>query len=68
MSDRDEQVWYELEYSRAGDDDWYAASPDSGHTADTLEAMQRILARQPKVAAGFEYRAVKKTLTTEVLP
>ncbi len=60
----DVQVWYELEYSRTGAEDWFAASG----TTDTEEAAQRMLAASKAARTeGFEYRAVRKTLLTEVL-
>jgi hypothetical protein len=55
------EQWYEIEYSRIGADDWCAESD----TADTLESARRIHAQRKVV--DFEFRIVKKTLSTEVI-
>ncbi len=68
MEVEDEQVWYELEYSRVGDNDWYA----SAITADTEEQAKRQMGEAATAATGhavdgYEYRVVRKRLTAEVV-
>ena len=66
----DKQEWFELEYSAAGTDDWFASS---GDTADTEAGIRALLAAKRKafevdlLLGRFEFRAVRKVLTTEVL-
>lgn len=64
--DKQEQVWYELEYSHAGEDDWYASSSAK---VDTEAGIRMLLDshNQLRHTLSFEYRMVRKTLSTEVV-
>jgi hypothetical protein len=55
------EIWYELEYSRTGENDWYR---DGNITRDTLEGVRLVIAANSHVE-GFEYRPVKVTVTRE---
>ncbi len=59
----DSQTWYEIEYSEKAENAWYS----SGVKADTEQSIQVKLEEIYGGIPGFEYRIVKKTLTTEVL-
>jgi hypothetical protein len=60
------EAWYEIEYSRTDEDDWYK---DSDFSGDTERAIKKHLAfRRRQAIAGLSFRPVRKTLTTEVLP
>jgi hypothetical protein len=64
----DVEVWYALEVSAPDADDWYATSPqtaDSEKGARALLANQTLADRQHNTR--FDYRIVRKTLTTEVI-
>lgn len=54
------QEWYEVETSRVGANDWFAVS---NTTADTLEGARN---QRCSYASGFEYRIVRRRMTTEV--
>ena len=61
-------AWYEIQYSLRDADDWYT----SGFTADTIEAARKSLTeklsrRQMAPPTSFDYRIVRRTLTTEVV-
>ena len=54
-------VWFEIEYSVLGDNDWFSS-------ADTFDSEKSAVTNLSKLAfklSGFEFRIVKKTLTTE---
>jgi len=56
------EIWYEIEYSVRGANDWFSSST----SADAVYGIQRKLAEMTAQEC-LEFRAVKKTLTTEVL-
>ena len=56
------EVWFEIQYSRKGQDDWYASS----WNADTLEAA-RTRTKEQSAHDGFDTRIVKITTTYEIL-
>jgi hypothetical protein len=66
--DKTVEVWYELEWSRPGADDWFAEGGDDGH-ADTAQGIAIKLVRKRAMFDPplFDYRATRKTLTTENL-
>jgi hypothetical protein len=56
------EIWYAIEWRHPGEaDGWFATTT----TADSSEGIQRKLAEIR--LDQFEYRIVKKTLTTEVM-
>ena len=59
----DTEVWYDVEYSIAGADDWYT----SNNRADTVPAAMALMANLKSVADNLEFRVVEKTLTTAVI-
>ena len=56
------EIWYEIEYSVKGAGDWFSANA----SADTIEKIRQKLAEMAAHEC-LEFRAVKKTLTTEVV-
>ncbi len=69
-AERTSEEWYGLQYSRSGDDDWFAAG--SQFDADTLDRAIDNMKRQQEIRSGdlarhFDWRIVKKTLTTEMV-
>lgn len=61
----DKQVWYALEVSANGADDWFAVT---GNTADDEKTITAYLTvKRHEAVPGFEYRAVRKTLVTETI-
>jgi hypothetical protein len=58
------ETWYELEYLNCGE--WYSSSEQS---MDTLESARKRLAdrRELDNLTTFQWRLVKKTLTSEPL-
>ena len=56
------EVWYALEYNRTFTNDWY----DSSISTDSEESIMARLNTMQRDST-FNYRAVRKTLTTEVL-
>ena len=59
-----DQVWYEVQYSLRGAENWYSSSS----TADTIEGIRRKLEGFDLAQNKFEYRVVRRVLTTEVVP
>lgn len=59
----EQDIWFELEYSARGANDWYA----SNETATTEADIRAKLAHHRAIPFGHDYRVVRKTLTTEVL-
>lgn len=60
-----EDEYFTLEYSRKGEDDWYATG---GQNMDSLKRAREERARFIRAAdPGFDYRIVKKTVTAEVV-
>lgn len=58
----DTQVWYEIQYTTRGENDWFS----QGKQSDTADAAREYLAgRRPM--ASLEYRIVKVTRTEETL-
>lgn len=55
------ETWYEVESSAVGADDWYATRI----TGDSAENLRRHLEGGSDRVDGFEFRIVRKTLTTE---
>jgi len=56
------EVWYILEYSCIGDDDWYR---DGTATFDTYKTAKEAAVRGG--TEGYEYRVVRQTITSEVI-
>lgn len=56
------EEWYALEHSVKGANDWFAATG----AYDTRESAQKCMAKRALLA--FDWRIVKKTLITEVVP
>jgi hypothetical protein len=56
-------IWYEIEVSAKGADDWFATN----HHADTEQRIREKIAEIRRYQNGIEYRAVQKTMTTTVL-
>lgn len=59
----DTQVWFELEYSVKGANDWFAVGNTSADTPEAINQKLTAMAGHP----AYEYRAVKKTLVTETI-
>jgi len=59
-------VWYAIEYSRTGADDWFPASGTFDTEASARAEMVALASVEPS-GHGDEYRIVRKTLTTEVI-
>jgi hypothetical protein len=59
------EVWYEIEYSEA--DGWYRVSYNGSFDTETA-AQAALKHRRTNGCAKWNYRVVRKTLTTEVLP
>jgi hypothetical protein len=57
------EVWYELEYSSPGADDWFS----SNDKADTSHSIAEKLVMLQRSNKSVEWRAVRKILTTDVL-
>ena len=69
----DTSTWYGVEYSIVDADDWFTTgetydSVDSARQAcgELNERRTRMISSKPE-GAIFEYRIVRKTITTEVL-
>ncbi len=56
------EVWYEIQYSFAGEDDWFA----SGMESDSLAGARKKIAAIP-VRVGIEHRVVKVTRSEETI-
>lgn len=62
----DSEVWYELEASRKGADDW--ASAGTTNSADSLNGiMENLVNHERMFSSSFDFRAVKVTTTREVV-
>lgn len=61
--ERDVEVWYELQASMPGENDFYSCNMTADTSKGILEKLERIKAKRLET----DYRAVRKTLTTEVL-
>lgn len=61
----DSESWYELEYSPIGADDWHAYG--NLYRAKTIDRIYELLKQFASENMRFERRAVRKTLTTEML-
>lgn len=57
------EVWYELEWSQAGAEDWFTYGSQADSVASIASRLQRA-----RAVPQFDYRAVRKVLTTEVMP
>lgn len=60
------EEWFQIEYSRTGADDWFSEI----ETGDTLESARRKHGKRKAdldLPVSFEFRIVKKTLSTEVI-
>ena len=57
----DSEVWYEVEFSVAGADDWFIHSNHDSLPTATEEA------KQLKVAFGFDTRVIRVTHTKHVV-
>ena len=63
---RDSETWFEIEYSQRDANDWFSMAKP---TFDTEESARIELSRYRDLGgAGVDYRLVRKTLITEVLP
>lgn len=61
------EIWYVIEHSRIGDDDWFALD---NRTFDSQNgALQKMRDWIEKIRDNdeYEYRVVKKTLASEVI-
>lgn len=58
-----EEIWYELEYTRPGADDWYASSSRRDDEKAILGKLNERRYQSPKL----EWRVVRKRLVTETL-
>jgi hypothetical protein len=63
----DTEVWYALEYSRKGEDDWCAVSGTHDTPERAKERMAGLVRQRSEYpsAIKFEFRVVRKTLTSE---
>lgn len=60
------EIWYAIEVSMKGADDWFSTSAS---TSDTVKHAKGKLAdlQQKDTGGVYEYRIVRKTVTTEVV-
>jgi hypothetical protein len=58
------EVWYEIQYSPKGENDWFASGMAA--RSDTIEGARKQL-RYCQAKWLHDYRIVKKTLTEEVV-
>lgn len=58
------EVWFEIQWSKQGADDWFSAS---GTSADSIDSARERLAHCIKHNAEFDFRIIKKTLAEEVV-
>ena len=58
----EEQIWYTIQVSRTGAEDWFAHGTE---TYDKLSTARRAV--RASNAEGFEYRVVRVTQTEEVV-
>jgi hypothetical protein len=64
----DTEVWYEIQHSVKGSDDWFS-SGGKWHSESMRSARANIKALESNnvLTGTFDYRIVKKTLTDEVV-
>lgn len=57
------EVWFEVEASRAGENDFYT----TGGTFDSLAGAKDVLEQERARVDGFDWRVVEKTVATRVI-